>query len=71
MLGQSLRMDPPSTHTNRVLPAPLTAHPASVELPGWESFPAPDRQLLNTLLVQAARRQICRQPTKRRGVGRE
>ncbi len=71
MLGQALPMDPPSTPTNRVLPAALTAHPASVELPGWESFPAPDRQLLITLLVQTARRQVGGPPINRRGVGSE
>jgi hypothetical protein len=40
-------------------------------LPGWESFPAPDRQLLITLLVQTARRQVGGPPPNRRGVGSE
>jgi hypothetical protein len=71
MLGQSPRRDRPSTHTKRVLPAARTAHPGSGELPGGESFPALDRQLLITLLVQTARRQVGGQPTPRRGVGRE
>jgi hypothetical protein len=71
MLGQSPPMDPVATPTNGVLPAVRTAHPASVELPGWESFPAPDRQLLITLLVQTARRQVGGPPINRRGMGSE
>lgn len=64
------RPGPTTPGPSPTLPKPTPLHPGSGELPGWESFPAPDRQRLILLLVQTARRQVRGRPTARCGGGR-